>query len=68
MASGFESRKTSMLVGESPSRGNYNEVMEMSWIEEDRKQVFGVEELDELYLEKIKCIVEERIKELTLEG
>ena len=37
-------------------------------IRADRKQIFGVEELDDEYLAEIRRLFEERVKELTLTG
>lgn len=36
-----------------------------NWVEADRKQVFGVAEIDDSYLKKIKTLLDARIQELT---
>lgn len=36
-----------------------------SWVEADRKQVFGVAALDDSYLRKIQALLDERIRALT---
>lgn len=38
----------------------------MEYVKTDRKQVFGNEELDSMYMKKIQRLFEERMRKLTL--
>jgi hypothetical protein len=42
------------------------EVIEMSYIKIDRKQVFGAEELDVNYMEKIRALYDQRIRAISI--